>query len=88
MGADGGFSSVHKDDLLHLREVVQAVRDEKDDLIPGIFLQVGKDRILRVPVKGREWVVEDEDRARMGQRPGQCQTLGLSARKDGCRCCR
>ena len=46
MGADGGLSAIHKDDLLHLREVVQAVRDEKDDLIPGVFLQVGKDRIL------------------------------------------
>lgn len=25
MGADSGFSAIHKDDLLHLREVVQAV---------------------------------------------------------------
>ena len=83
MGADSGLSAIHKDDLLHLREVVQAVRDEKDDLILGIFLQVGKDRILRVPVEGRERVIEDEDRARMGHRPGQCQTLGLSAGKTG-----
>ena len=52
MGADSGLSAIHKDDLLHLREVVQAVRDEEDDLIPGIFLQVGKDRILRVPIEG------------------------------------
>ena len=83
MGSDCGLSVFHEDHLLHLREMVQPVGNEKDDLILCIVLQIGKYRIFCFPVKGRKRIVQDHQRTRMGQRPCQRQPLGLAAGQTG-----
>ena len=63
--------------------MVQPVGDQEHHLIPGIRLQLDKDRILGAAVQCREGVIQHQHRAGMGQRPGQCQTLCLPAGKAG-----
>lgn len=55
--ADKCFSILHKDHLLHLRKIIEPVRDQKNDLILCHALQIGKDDILRFPVQCRKGIV-------------------------------
>ena len=72
-----------KNHLLHLRKVVQPVGDEEHHFVLCIGLQVGKHLVLGAAVQCREGVVQHQHRARMSQRPGQGQPLGLPAGKAG-----
>lgn len=57
MRAHERFSVLHKDDLLHLRKVVQAMGNQKYDLILGIGLKIGKNDVLRASIQRGEGIV-------------------------------
>ena len=57
--------------------------DQEHDLIFGVLLQISEDDVLGIAVQRGEGVVEDQHRARMGQRSCQRQPLRLTARKAG-----
>ena len=54
------LSVFHEDDLLHLREMIEPVRNQNHNFIPRIGFKVGKDLVLRLP-----------DPARRTDRPAQ-----------------
>ena len=81
MRADDGFAVLHKDDLLHLGEVVQPVRDQEDDLVARVGLEIGEYRVLRRAVERGERIVQHENGARMRERARKRQSLRLTARE-------
>ena len=72
VGADDGCPvSVEPDDLVQLGEEGQAVRQEEDDAVAAEPAQVVENHLFRRHVDGGERVVENEERPRMEQGPGQ-----------------
>lgn len=86
--ANRRFAVPHENNVLQLREVIQPVRDQEDDLIVCVGLQGCKNGILRAAVQRGKRIVQNQNGPWVGKRSGQGQPLRLAAGKAACRCCR
>ena len=79
MRADRRLAVLHENHLLHLREVVQSMRNQENDLILGVCLQIRKHSVLRLAVKRGKRVVQNKNGLLMAERPCKRQPLCLAA---------
>lgn len=84
MGADAGhLSFVKHDDLIGVTDGADTLCHDEDGSVLRLFLQRLAQRGVRLEVQGREAVIENVELRLLHQRPGDGQTLLLSAGEVG-----